>query len=330
MKHYAGRTAQKLAATALAALFALGPLPAMSETVLSGVSAFPEGHPFSKRFESFVEDVADRSGGTLVIDYKGGAPAVGSPFNMMQRVQTGAFDVVNITGAYYDNVVPEGLAMALTNVPIQEQRQNGAYDLLNEAHRERGLFYLGKSMEYVPFQLYLVDPIDKADLDGLRLRIAPHHLPFFTELGASTIRADLSDIYTYLANGTIDGFGWPLLGFLPDWYRATNYIVEPGFYDGDIHIILNDEAWAALSDEHKTLLKDLMTEYEAGNKAYYSDLNEKARAAHSENGLEVLALPDGEAKTYLQTADDAGWAAVIERSPERGPKLRPLLTNVAQ
>lgn len=319
-----------LAATTITVLSALAPLSASGETVLSGVSAFPVGHPFSQNFERFVEDVKQRSGGSLIIDYKGGAPAVGSPFNLVQRMQTGAFDIMNITGAYYDSVVPEGLAMALTNVPIQEQRQNGAYALLNEAHEERGLYYLGKSMEYVPFQLYLAEPIDTADLNGLRLRIAPHHLPFFTELGAATIRADLSDIYTYMANGTIDGFGWPLLGFLPDWYRATNYIVEPGFYDADIHLLLNLEAWNELSDEHKQILTDLMIEYEANNKALYSELNNAARAAHAENGLETITLPEGEARAWLETADEAGWAAVIERSPERGPKLRPLMTRADQ
>jgi TRAP-type C4-dicarboxylate transport system substrate-binding protein len=311
-----------------AAVLACGPItPLYAQTFLSAASAFPKGHPFSAKFERFVDVVNERSKGTLKLDYKGGAPAIGSPFTLGQRAQKGVFDIITITGAYYDSIVPEGLAMTLTEIPIQEQRRNGAYELFNRAHQDRGLYYLGKTLEYVPFQLYLRKPIDKADLKGMRLRVAPHHQPLFTTLGAATVRSDLSEIYTYMENGTIDGFAWPLQGFLPDWYRVTKYRMEPGFYDADMQIVLNLNAWKKLSPEHQKLLNDVMIEFESTNRSEYAALNEAARKAQQQGGLEEAALPPGEAAKWLNAAKESAWKAVVERSPQYGPNLKNLVTK---
>jgi len=42
-------------------------------------------------------------------------------------------------------------------------------------------------------------------------------------------------------------------------------------------------------------------------------------------GIEVIRLPEAEAKKFLQLSLDAGWAGVIATSPQHGPKLRQLM-----
>lgn len=313
---------------ACSAMLVLGSFaPAQAQTVLNAASAFPKGHLFSQKFERFVDVVNERAKGSLRLDYKGGAPAIGSPFTLGQRLQKGVFDIVANTGAYYDSIVPEGLALTLTEVSIQEQRRNGAYELFNRAHQDKGLYYLGKAKETVPFQLYLRKPATKADLKGLRLRVAPHHQPMFTTLGAATVRADLSEIYTYMENGTIDGFAWPLQGFLPDWFRVVKYRMEPGFYDADMQFVMNLAAWQKLTPAQQKLLTDTMIEFEATNVAEDTALNDEARKYQQQGGVEVATLPPDEARKWLAAAKETGWKAVVERSPQYGQKLRELVVK---
>lgn len=300
---------------------------ANAQVTLSAVSGFPRGHQFSLNFEKFVEEVNKRANGSLVIDYKGGAPAVGSPFTLGQRLQRGQFDIMSSTGPYYESTVPEALALILTERPITELRANGAVALIQQAHEAKGLFFLGRTMEGTTFHLYLRKPIQKSDLTGFRLRVAPHYQAFFGSIGATTLRSDLSEIYTFMENGSIEGFGWPLIGFLPDWLKVTKFRVEPGFYDGDIQTIINLDTWKKLSPAHKHLLQETMLEFEKRLPAEMRVVNEASRKAMADAGVQELKLDPAEAKKFSAAAVDTAWKAVIDRSPDLGPKMRKLFSK---
>ncbi len=83
----------------LAAVAALSLLPASGalaeEVTLQGVSCFPQGSFFSKRFEGFVDAVNEEGKGVVQINYVGGAPAIGSPFTLMQKVAQGVYDIAS-------------------------------------------------------------------------------------------------------------------------------------------------------------------------------------------------------------------------------------------
>ena len=268
-----------------------------------------------------------RAKGSLVIDYKGGAPAVGSPFTLGQRVQRAQFDMMSSTGPYYESTVPEALALILTERPITELRANGGMDLIQQAHRAKNLYFLGRTIEGSTFHLYLRKPIDKADLTGQRIRVAPHYQAFFGSLGATTLRSDLSEIYTFMENGSIEGFGWPMIGFLPDWLKVVKYRVDPGFYIGDIQTIVNLDTWNKLSPEHKKLLQDTMLEFESRLAAEMAVIDGAARKAMADAGVQVITLPPAEAKKFSEAAVNTVWATVIERNPDLGPKMRKLFSK---
>ena len=295
---------------------------AQAKVVLSAASSFPEGHLFSTPFENFVKDFNAANGDEIVIDYKGGAPAIGSPFTLAERVQRGQFDMMAITGPYYETTVPVALSLILTDKPIAALRRTDWIAAMEEAHEARGLRYLGKITEGGTFHLYLRTPIETADLTGLRLRVAPHYQPFFSALGATTMRSDLGEIYTLMENGSIDGFGWPLVGFLPDWLDITAYRVEPGFYDTDFNIVMNLEAWTALSDDHKRRLADLVAVYEAKAAATVEGWTAEALPRMDAAGMKVIRLSEADAAAFLKTARDTGWASVLSRDPELGARLR--------
>ena len=213
-----------------------GAMPSMSEEVtLTAASCFPIGSPPSAPFERVVDAINERGAGIVQIDLKGGAPAIGSPFTLTQKMSLGVYDVVGCTEAYFGNVLPEAPVFRLAEYSYPELRENGGLEMLAGLLEEKGIHYVGRHHDFGPFHLWLNQEIDSPDLTGLHLRVSPVYTAFFTSLGATVQTSNIGQIYTYMENGTVQGYGWPALGWVPTWVEVTKYRVEPGFYTAPLH-----------------------------------------------------------------------------------------------
>ncbi|MEM6896220.1 MAG: ABC transporter substrate-binding protein, partial [Pseudomonadota bacterium] len=83
------------------------------EIVLRGVSCFPIGSPPSVPFEQMVEEINARGEGVVQIELLGGAPAIGSPFQVADRMALGAYDIAGCPESYFGSLVPEAPALRL-------------------------------------------------------------------------------------------------------------------------------------------------------------------------------------------------------------------------
>lgn len=298
------------------------------EAVLQGASCFPQGSFFSQRFEALVATVNERGKGIVQINYVGGAPAIGSPFTLVQKVAQGAYDIASCTGAYYQNVVPEADAWKLMERSTPEIRENGGWDLMVKINREKGLVPIARTFSGVPFHLYLGEgqAIDKPDLTGKHLRVAPIYTNFFKDMGATTQTSNLDQIYTLMENGTVAGYGWPIVGLRPGWEKVTKYRVDPGFYSVDLEILVNARMWDGLSAEARDLLQTVALEYEAESLVEDAKAEQASRAKQAEQ-FEVITFSGADAEKWSTMARDSGWAGVSETSPEAGPQLRKLFAK---
>ena len=90
-----------LAAAAVTLAFSAGSTPALAEEVtLRGASCFPIGSPPSRPFEATVKEINKRGKGVVQIKLIGGAPKIGSPFTLTQKMSKGAYDIVGCPEAY--------------------------------------------------------------------------------------------------------------------------------------------------------------------------------------------------------------------------------------
>ena len=175
-------------AAALIAVAALGgsAVPASAATTLTAASCFPIGSPPSRSFEALVKEINAQGGDTVKIDLKGGAPAIGSPFTLTQKMARGAYDMVGCTEAYFGNVLPEAPVFRLSNMTYAELRKNGALDYAQKLLAAKNIQFIARHDDNGPFHLWLSKPITKPDLTGLHLRVSPVYTPFFKALGATT------------------------------------------------------------------------------------------------------------------------------------------------
>ena len=231
---------------------------------------------------------------------------------------------MSCTGAYYQNVLPEADAFKMLERHPAEVRKNGGFDYMSNLHRAKNLEYIARIHSGTPFHLYLRDgkSVSGPDLKGLHLRTAPIYRNFFQSLGATTQRSNIQQVYSYMENGTVDSFGWPVTGLLPDWHKVTAYRVDPGFYDADIHLLVNRDAWQKMSAEQQAILQKVGVAWK--NKGHDMDVRDakSAKGAQADKGIKVIEFTGAARTKWLNDTRESGWAGIVEVSPEHGPKLR--------
>jgi len=313
------------------ALSGLFMLPAYAgEVTLSGASCFPIGSPPGRDFEKMVDELNQRGKGVVQIDLKGGAPAIGSPFTLTQKMAKGAYDIVGCTEAYFGNVLPEAPVFRFSEYTYAELRQNGGLDYMQKLLEAKGIFYIARHHDHGPFHLWLSQPIDKPDLTGLHLRVAPVYTAFFKSLGATVQTSNIQQVYTYMENGTVQGYGWPASGWVPAWVKVTKYRVEPGFYKATLHTMANLRRWKKLTKAQQDMLLKVGLEYESTSETtgpVFQASLKKTKDWMASEGMKTIEFKGSDRQKWVDAASEAGWAEVIERSPKHGPALKKLFTR---
>ena len=315
------------------AVLAAGAVPSAvsaAEVTLRGASCFPIGSPPGRPFEALAKEINAKGKGVVQIKMLGGAPAIGSPFTLTQRMAKGAYDVVGCTEAYFGNILPEAPVLRLHEYSFAELRKRGAIAYAANLLAAKNIHYVGRYWDYGKFHLFLSKPITGPDLKGLHLRVAPVYTAFFKALGATTQRAPLPQIYTLMENGTVQGFGWPAVGWVPPWAKVTKYRVDPGFYSASLHLLVNLKKWKSLAAAQRNFISKVTMEHEAAAETTsprFQALLKKTMAWFESKGIKAITMKGADREKWLGTAKKAAWDEVLKRSPKHGKKLMALFTR---
>ena len=305
----------------------MAPSVQADEAVLTAISAFQEGSMIDRPFARFVEKVNEEGKGIVQIKVIGG-PSTMPPFELGSAVSSGVVDMAFNTTAFYTNLVPEADALKLSDYSMDELRENGGWEYLNELHNQKmNSWFLAMTGDGVPYHLYVNKPVEKADLSGLTLRVTPVYRAFFEKLGASNVQTPPSEVYTALERGVVDGYGWPMQGVLDlGWQEVTKARVDPGFYNVNVNVLINLDKWNALSDEQRDFLTEMGEWLESTNKDN-EEINADEAKKQADAGLVVYTLEGEERDKWLAQAKEAGWEQILEVAPETGARLKEFLSK---
>ncbi|MFY9512769.1 MAG: TRAP transporter substrate-binding protein DctP [Rubrivivax sp.] len=307
------------------ALLSLAAAAQAQEVTLKAVNAFQEGTYFAKDFEAFVKKVNDEGKGLVQIQYVGGPKAIPT-MEQGAALRNGVVDMAHTTAAYTAGIVPEVLALNYANRPWTELRKNGAVDYLNSIMAAKGLMYFARTGDQVKYHIYLTKKIDKPELKGLKIRIAPIFRDFFVEMGANVVQTAPGEVYTALERGVVDGYGWPLLGIFDNgWQTLTKFRVEPGFYMLELGVQFNTKSWEKLNPQQKAYLekqRDWLEKRALDNTLAAVSEN---IAKQKEAGIQEIRFSAADTAAYQKQSLDAGWAGILKNSPQHGAKLRQML-----
>jgi TRAP-type C4-dicarboxylate transport system substrate-binding protein len=297
------------------------------EVTLKLVSAFPETATYVKHMTPWIQKFNAGGKGIAQINFIGGPKAIPT-FEVGTSVKNGVVEMAMNTGAFYTNLMPEADFLKLSQITIAQQRKNGAFEYINKVWNQKAnLVYLARMVDETPFHLYLTRKIDKPDLNGLKIRITPVYREFFQSMGATLIQTPPGEVYTALERGVVDGYGWPIHGIFDlNWHEKTKFRVDPGFYNAEVSIIMNLDAWKKLSAKQRDYVQKQALALESMN-SYWRKLNQEETQRQAKSGIQTIQFDAATSRAYVDKAYEVGWATAIKQSPEHGPQMRKLLSK---
>ncbi|QOR39196.1 TRAP transporter substrate-binding protein DctP [Billgrantia diversa] len=300
---------------------------AADTATLRTVSAFTPGTAIPHTFEMFLEEIENDPDAPVEVDFIGG-PETMPPFQIGNAVSNGVVDMAFVTSAFYTSSLPAAHALNLTRYSPEELRETGRFEQLQEMWREQmNVHYLAYTNYGNRYHLYLNEPIDSPELNGLRMRITPVYRAFAEAMGGEAAQTPPGEVYTALERGTVDGYGWPVQGIFDlGWQEHTRYRVDPGFYHVEVGVLVNQDAWDNLTDEQRDYLTEKAIWLEEQN-GLNEEINAEEERRQAEAGIEVIEFEGEERERYLEMAYQVQWERLAEEHAENAERLREILDS---
>ncbi len=301
---------------------------AKAEEVLSAIGFFPEPLAFTQSYKGFIDLVNERGEGVVRIEYIGGPETIPS-IQQADAVARGIADIQYGPASPLLGTIPEADAWVGSTVTAMEARENGGFEIMQEAFRERlGVELLAHIDSGIQFHVYLINEPPRTDeggvnLDGLQLRSQPIYNAFFESLGATPIAVPVPDVYTGLERNTFDGAGWPIVAIQDlSWDRFLKYRIDPGFFSTDLAIIINPEKWESLSDEAREIITQAAIDYEQISYDNFQAMIAETDEAVQAGGMTIVTLEGDAADAYLDQAYESAWERMRATGTPRYDALR--------
>lgn len=295
--------------------------------VLKGITPWTKDYSSSQPLFMFQRLIEKRLKGKVTLKYLGG-PEVAPSFEQFEALRNGVVDVILGAAAYYTGQVPEASGALLARKSSRELRKSGYYDLMRKIHLEKGgVIYLSNliGVPNVGFRLYTKKKIDAADFSGMKFRVSPVYVPLVKGLGGTPINMPMTDIYTALERGLVDGYGATYLGIMDfALHEVTKYVIDIPFYSMDNSLLMNAKTWEKLPPDVRAEIEKIAIEVENEVAVFLAAKVEQEDKLLKKAGLEFIRLNKSQTEKYLDAAYSGRWKNMFKSSPEYAAKLKEL------
>ncbi|MGB0629139.1 MAG: TRAP transporter substrate-binding protein DctP [Alphaproteobacteria bacterium] len=314
---------------AVAATAALAISPASARDSLNAVTSLQQTNTIARSFLTTFVAPVNAAKGPISINYVGGQEVV-PPRKASNALKRGQFDVLCSPTAYYIGTVPEGYALLAANQGPASLRKNGAWEVLEEVYAKKaGAHLLAWGENMTSYNMYLAKkPKMKngiPDLSGMKMRATGTYRPLFRALGGSTINIKSSEIFTAMQRGTVEGFGFTDVSFVPlGFHQVAKYRVTPNFYQTNQVVTVNLGVWKSLTKAQQDFLTAQAIKYETTSVKWVETQRIAEEKQIKAAGVVDIALKGDAAAKYLDIAHQEIWKELKKRS-EYHDKLKPMM-----
>lgn len=286
-------------------------------TELTYGTPYSPGHPFSRADIRWMNHVEEQSGGTLKIRPVWSGSLLSSDMSM-EEIRHGVADIGLITPIYVRGGthlirVQSGFYSGVDSVEGQVELYKCMLSRSEQMRAElSGMKVLAVQGGLLPGIVTRDRPVKSLDdLKGLRLRAPTELIRVLENLGADPINMPMGEVYSALAKGVIDGVVAPIdtfkslhFGEVASYYNTLS--IPRGAYPSRA---IGGERWDKLSAEHKRILEESISVWEAA-------LAEEVKAS-AKDGLQAAKdqrVTVSEASAEDQARFDAAYLRDAERN----------------
>ncbi|MFZ7101602.1 MAG: TRAP transporter substrate-binding protein [Peptococcaceae bacterium] len=148
-----------------------------------------------------------------------------------------------------------------------------------------------------------------ADFSGIKMRIvdSPINLATFKALGANGSPMAISEVFTALQQGTVDGQDNPIGNvYAYGFYEVQKYITLTEHQWAGIMLMINDKTWNKIPDDYQKVIAEAAKEAEAWQRKEINAKEEEFLEIMQKAGMEVIQLTPEE-KAMFQEKMKAVW-----------------------
>ncbi len=293
---------------------------ASAQTVLRVAGNFPEEHTATGAMEIFKQEVESLTDGEITVQ-NFPAMQLGGASENVDQVRSGAIFAVFTSIAYFTRSVPELEAVSLpflfnSREQAFEVMDGEVGELMDAALLEEGFVNLGYMELGFRHATNSVRPlVTLEDFEGLDIRLQPNevHLDSFRAIGANPQPLDISELYSALQQGVLDGQENPYnIIYTRRFFEVQDYLSDSGHFFDFINVVANADAFEALSAEHQEAVRTAMLSAVEWQRAEAAELDLGFREQLVAEGMQFDSLPDAE-RARLREAT----AGIAEQLKER-------------
>lgn len=245
--------------------------------------------------EKFAERVEAASNGEITVSIDG--PEVVAPFEQVEPVQAGIFQLLFTHPAYHSGVTRAAFALdSSASGDPQLRRDIGLWGAIDEAYNALGLKLIAiLGMGEETYQFVLRDALVEGDLPfkGMKIRGTQPYKPIIEEFGGVAVVLTGGEVYSAIDRGVVQGAAWPVVGTgTTRLAEVTNYYLRPGFGQGSYMMLMNLDAWNNQTQEAQKAIAEVALEMENESIEVFEKLMEEEVARMEADGLEKIMLSD--------------------------------------
>ena len=325
----------------MAPIFALFPLvgavSGAQATELRMLSSYDLTSAYTREIaQRFIREVEANQEADLSIALTG--PDVVPPFEQLQPVAAGVFQLLYTHAAYHTNTTGVGAAMDGVKVDPEKTRESGLWDMIDKEYNALGLKLIAiPPLGSSGFQYVLKEPIEGSPgLDGRRLRGSPTYTNVTKGLGGTPVLMSSSEVYSAMDRGVIDGAAWGLNGVKDmGWQEVAGYFSKPTFGQTYNFVLMNLNAFNSLTPAQQKALLDEGRQLETEIIPVLDELAIEEWKALEAEGMQATEFAPEDAKRLDALVTDGIWQLGIDKSPEAVTAMRKLaiennLTTVSE
>jgi len=315
----------RLTSALVGATFALvlsSPSQAQTLTMLTSwgpnnTTAFMPAAQFQKNLEA-------TSGKKLALKISG--PEAVPPFEQLQPVSSGAFDILYTHPAYH----PKGLVGVAEILPFDlvKIRSSGIWDAIDRFYQKT---HNMKILAMVPvgtegYHCYLRAPLSaQGDWAGRKLRGVANQHAVIRALGGVPVVLPMGDVYSSIEKGVVDGACAPANVMLATkHHEVAKYRVEPRFGLLVSSISINLDRWKKLPADQQKALLDAGAQTERDTARLGDEILARENKILDGLGVKAVKLSADKAKQIQSLFSSSNWDIAAQCCGDDGKQLREL------
>lgn len=266
-------------------------------------------HPLAQGAEKFAELVGERTSGHVKVNVYPNS-TIGSSQQLVNGMQMGAVDVALVPttdvatffsplDVFYLPFIFSGSAQAyrVSDGPIGER----LYEEMNKQIGIRTLAMYESGFRTITTRRTAVRVPD--DLKGLKIRVpnSPMNIATFKALGTNPTPLALSEVFTALQQGTVDGQDNPIGNvYAFGFYKVQDYETLSNHQWAGIMFLMSDGSWQRLPQDVQDIVRAAAIESRDWERKTLAAKDEEYLEIMQKEGLQVIRLTDEEHQQFQE------------------------------